>query len=322
MYLVTGAAGFIGFHLSLFLLKRQKSVIGIDNINNYYNTKIKFDRLKILKKYPKFKFFKIDLKNKKSLEKIAKYKKRVNIVIHLAGQAGVRYSIINPITYIENNIISYINLLEFFKNNSKPKLIIYASSSSIYGEIGSKKSISSEAQNNPISIYSTSKLTMELISKVYNHLYKMNFIGVRFFSVYGPWGRPDMFYLKFLNKIKFKKTIDIYNYGKHYRSFTYIDDVILNLFKIIKKFGRKNINICDVFNIGNPNSIHLKTFINIIEKKMKIKAKKRFIKKQPGDLTLTKSLVSREKRIFAHETKTDLNYGIEKLINWYNNYFK
>ncbi len=322
MYLVTGAAGFIGFHLSLFLLKRQKSVIGIDNINNYYNKKIKFDRLKILKKYPKFKFFKIDLKNKKLLKKINKYKKKVDVVIHLAGQAGVRYSIINPITYIENNIISYINLLEFFKNKPKPKLIIYASSSSIYGERGSKKSVSSEAQNNPISIYSTSKLTMELISKVYNHLYKMNFIGVRFFSVYGPWGRPDMFYLKLLNKIKSKKTIDVYNYGKHYRSFTYIDDVILNLSKIINKYGKKNVNISDVFNIGNPNSTHLKNFINIIEKKMKVKAKKRFIKKQPGDLTLTKSLVSREKRLFGHETKTTLNYGIEKLINWYNNYFK
>ena len=127
-----------------------------------------------------------------------KPKNKIEIIIHLAGQAGVRYSIINPITYIENNIISYINLLEFFKNKSKPKLIIYASSSSIYGEKGSKKSISSNIQNNPISIYSTSKLTMELISKVYNHIYKMNFIGVRFFSVYGPWGRPDMFYLKFL----------------------------------------------------------------------------------------------------------------------------
>jgi len=323
MYLVTGAAGFIGFHLSLSLLKKQKTVIGIDNINNYYNTKIKLDRLKILKKYPKFKFFKIDLRNKNSLQKkLSKYKNKIEIIIHLAGQAGVRYSIINPITYIENNIISYINLLEFFKNKSKPKLIIYASSSSIYGEKGSKKSISSNIQNNPISIYSTSKLTMELISKVYNHIYKMNFIGVRFFSVYGPWGRPDMFYLKFLRKIKLKKTIDIYNYGKHYRSFTYIDDVILNLFKIIKKFGKKNINICDVFNIGNPASIHLKSLINLIEKKMKIKARKKFIKKQPGDLTLTKSLIDREKRIFGHKIKTNLNNGIEKLIKWHDNYYK
>ena len=151
MYLVTGAAGFIGFHLSLSLLKKQKTVIGIDNINNYYNTKIKLDRLKILKKYPKFKFFKIDLRNKNSLQKkLSKYKNKIEIIIHLAGQAGVRYSIINPITYIENNIISYINLLEFFKNKSEPKLIIYASSSSIYGEKGSKKSISSNIQNNPI----------------------------------------------------------------------------------------------------------------------------------------------------------------------------
>ncbi len=323
MYLVTGAAGFIGFHLSLFLLRKQKSVIGIDNINNYYSKKIKFDRLKILKKYPKFKFYKVDLKNRKSFAKnINKYKNKIDIIIHLAGQAGVRYSIINPITYIENNIISYINLLEFFKKDSNLKLIIYASSSSIYGEHGSKKSISSQTQNDPISIYSTSKLTMELISKVYNHLYKINFIGIRFFSVYGPWGRPDMFYLKFLRNIKLNKKIDIFNYGKHYRSFTYIDDVILNLVKIINKFGKKNTSICDVFNIGNPTSIHLKNLINIIEKKIGIKAKKRFIKKQPGDLTLTKSLITREKKIFGHQIKTNLNNGIDKLINWYNNYYK
>ena len=185
-----------------------------------------------------------------------------------------------------------------------------------------KKSISSKVQTSPISVYSSSKLSMELISKVYNHLYKINFIGVRFFSVYGPWGRPDMFYLKFLRNIKLNKTINIYNYGKHYRSFTYIDDVILNLFKIIKKFSKKSINICEVFNIGNPISTHLNTLVNTIEKKTGIKAKKKYIKKQPGDLTSTKSLINREKRIFGHQIKTTLNYGINKLIDWHDKYYK
>ncbi len=323
MYLVTGSAGFIGFHLCLFLLKKQKNVIGIDNINNYYNKKIKLDRLKILKKYPNFKFYKIDLKNEKRLfRSINKYKKKIKIIIHLAGQAGVRYSIINPITYVENNIIAYINLLEFFKNSSKNTLIIYASSSSIYGEKGSKKSISSIIQNNPISVYSASKLTMELISKVYNHIYKIKFIGIRFFSVYGPWGRPDMFYFKFLQNIKLKKQINIYNFGRHYRSFTYIDDVILNLSKIINKFSKINTNICDVFNIGNPKSISLMKLITTIEKKLNVRAKKKFIKKQLGDLTLTKSNINREKKAFGHITNTTLDDGIDNLINWHEDYYK
>ena len=323
MYLITGAAGFIGFHLSLTLLKKQKNVVGIDNINDYYDPKIKYDRLKILKEFPKFKFYKIDLKNKKNIFKeIGKYKNRIHVIVHFAGQAGVRYSIVNPITYIENNIISYVNLLEFFKDSSKVKLLIYASSSSIYGERGSKKAVSSKAQTNPISVYSASKLSMELISNVYNHLYKINIIGVRFFSVYGPWGRPDMFYLKLLKGIKLNKITKIYNFGKHYRSFTYIDDVILNLLKIINKFktGRKKIS--DVFNIGNPNSINLKKFISIVENKMGKKSKKSYIKRQLGDLTVTKSNVQREKRIFNHEIKVNLNTGIDKLIKWYNFYYK
>ena len=167
MYLVTGAAGFIGFHLSLAILKKGYSVVGLDNINDYYNKKIKYDRLKILNKYSKFHFLKVDLSNKKKLSsKLNKYKKKFIIIIHLAGQAGVRYSIINPMTYIQNNIMAYINLLDFFKDNKNVKLIIYASSSSIYGDVSSKKSISSEPQVDPISVYSASKLSMELISKL------------------------------------------------------------------------------------------------------------------------------------------------------------
>ena len=323
MYLITGAAGFVGFHLSLSLLKKQKKVIGVDNISDYYDTKIKFDRLKILRKFPNFIFYKIDLKNKKNIsKKINKYKNKIQIIVHFAGQAGVRYSILNPITYIENNIISYVNLLEFFKDTKKIKLVIYASSSSVYGEKGSKKAVSSLAQTNPISVYSASKLSMELISKVYSHLYKINTIGVRFFTVFGPWGRPDMFYLKLLRGIKSNRNTNIYNYGKHYRSFTYIDDVILNLFKIINKFMTRGKKVSDVFNVGNPNSIHLKKFIGLVEKKMGKRAKKRYIKKQLGDLTLTKSNVLREKKIFNHEIRVDLNTGVDKLIKWYNSYYK
>ena len=269
MYLVTGAAGFIGFHLSLSLLKKKYKVIGIDNINNYYNTKIKYERLKILRKHSNFTFLKLDLRNKNKIsKKLSGYKHKIQVIVHLAGQAGVRYSIKNPITYLENNIVAYVNLLEFFKNNKKLKLIIYASSSSIYGETGSKNGISSKPQTNPISVYSASKLSMELMSNVYNHLYKINIIGIRFFSVYGPWGRPDMLYFKILNKIRLKKTLKIYNFGKHHRSFTYIDDVV-SAFETIKNRMNSNMMLVlkpvldnyegPVKNI-NPNG----RFINII----------------------------------------------------------
>jgi len=323
MYLITGAAGFIGFHISLELLKKKENVIGIDNINNYYDRKIKYDRLKILKKYSKFKFFKIDLNNKKHLNKKIKiYKNKIEVIIHLAGQAGVRYSIVNPTTYIQNNIMSYVQLLEFFKKSLKNKLILYASSSSIYGELGSRFSLSSKPQTKPISVYSASKLSMELISNVYNFLYKINFIGVRFFSVYGPWGRPDMFYFKFLQKIKNNKTIEIYNFGNHHRSFTYIDDVILNLMKLINKFKNKKRSVCDIFNIGNPKSISLKKFIDLLEKNTGKKAIKKYTKKHPGDLTVTRSNVKREENIFNHEIRVSLKEGIMKLINWHKSYCK
>ena len=323
MYLITGAAGFIGFHISLELLKKNEKVIGVDNINNYYDKRIKYSRLKILKQFPKFKFFKIDLNNKINFsKKINKYKNKIKLIIHLAGQAGVRYSIFNPGTYIQNNIMSYVQLLEFFKNSSKNKLILYASSSSIYGEAGSKNTLSSEAQTKPISVYSASKLSMELISNVYNSLYKMNFIGVRFFSVYGPWGRPDMFYFKFLQKIKNNKPIEIYNFGNHHRSFTYIDDVVLNIMKLIKKFKNNKRSLCDIFNIGNPKSISLKKFIDVLEKSTGKKAKKIYTKKHPGDLTVTRSNVKREKNIFNHETRVPLKEGIMKLISWHKSYYK
>ena len=218
--------------------------------------------------------------------------------------------------------MTYVNLLEFFKKSSKIKLILYASSSSIYGEVGSKKSLSSQPQTNPISVYSASKLSMELISNAYNFLYKMNFIGVRFFSVYGPWGRPDMFYFKFLKKIQNNKPVEIYNFGNHRRSFTYIDDVVLNLVKIINKFKKHDRNICDVFNIGDPKSINLKKFIKTLETATGKKAIKKYTKKHPGDITITRSNIKREKKIFGHEIKFSLKKGIEKLINWHNLYHK
>ena len=193
---ITGVAGFIGFHLAKKLLSQNKKIIGVDNLNDYYDTEIKKNRLKILKKEKNFLFFKDDLNNKNFYKKYKKHLIDIDIVIHMAGQAGVRYSILNPETYIMNNILAYVKLLEFFKQSRKLKVILYASSSSVYGEKGQKK-LSNFNVNKPESVYSASKISMELISNVYSKLYKINLIGLRFFTVYGPWGRPDMSYFKF-----------------------------------------------------------------------------------------------------------------------------
>ena len=204
--LITGVAGFIGFYAAKRELEKGNYVIGIDNLNNYYEPKIKKDRLKILKKEKNFLFFKEDLNSKNFYKKLKKYLKDIEVVIHLAGQAGVRYSIKNPESYILNNILAYIKLLEFFKFSKKLKTILYASSSSVYGEKGANK-LSNFSVNKPVSVYSASKISMELISNVYSKLYSMNLIGLRFFTVYGPWGRPDMSYFKFLILNKKKKKI-------------------------------------------------------------------------------------------------------------------
>ena len=316
MYLITGAAGFIGFHLSLTLLKKQKNVVGIDNINDYYDPKIKYDRLKILKEFPKFKFYKIDLKNKKNIFKeIGKYKNRIHVIVHFAGQAGVRYSIVNPITYIENNIISYVNLLEFFKDSSKVKLLIYASSSSIYGERGSKKAVSSKAQTNPISVYSASKLSMELISNVYNHLYKINIIGVRFFSVYGPWGRPDMAMFLFTDKILKNEKIKVFNNGNMKRDFTYIDDIVSGTKSAIHKNYK-----CEIFNLGNNKTEELMDVIHLIEEYLNKKARIDYMPIQPGDVKESSANINKTIEMLDYKPTTNIDIGLKNFIDWYIEY--
>lgn len=315
--IVTGAAGFIGFHLVKKLLRKKIEVIGIDNLNDYYDKKIKQKRLNILKKNRNFKFFILDLKNKKNLKKISK---EVNFIYHLAGQAGVRYSIENPNAYIQDNVIAYINLLEHFKNSKKLKGIFYASSSSVYGN--TERKLSKNLANKPISVYAASKLTMELLSEVYFNLYNLKCIGLRFFTVYGPWGRPDMAYYKFCKLILENKKIEVYNRGKHKRSFTYIDDIIDNVLLIKKHMNKINFQKLSVFNVGNPKNESLKKFINIIESNLKKKSKKVFKKKQMGDVVNTKSNNIVEKKLFKFKYKTDLKTGMKKFIYWYLNEYR
>lgn len=313
MLLITGCAGFIGFHLSKFYLSRGFNVVGIDNLNNYYNKKLKIERLNILKKNKKFKFFFLDLKKKKQIIKLKNY--RFKHIIHLAGQAGVRYSIVNPLSYVDNNIKAYINLLEFFKYHKSLVSILYASSSSIYGDKKSKIK-----NYNIKSVYAVSKKTMEFISDVYCNIYKLKFVGMRFFTVYGPYGRPDMSIYKFFNNILENKKIDIYNYGNHKRSFTYIDDIILNINKIVKnsnknKYKKDSI----VFNIGNPISVSLLKLIKIIEAVLSKKVKKNLMPFQMGDVLKTKAYIGKEEDRLDFKFKVNIEEGIKKFANWFLN---
>jgi len=318
--LITGVAGFIGFHSAMYELSKGNYVIGVDNLNDYYDIKIKKDRLNILKKEKNFLFFKNDLNNQNFYKKLKKYFKDIEVVIHLAGQAGVRYSINNPETYIINNILAYVKLLEFFKHSRKLKVILYASSSSVYGEKGEKK-LSNFIVSKPQSVYSASKISMELISNVYSKLYNMNLIGLRFFTVYGPWGRPDMSYFKFLISNRNKNNIEIYNFGKHQRSFTYIDDLISNLFKIMnfyKKYKKRGES--KVFNLGNEKTIKLMDFLKTLEDITSIKFKKKFIKKQMGDVEKTGANLKIEKKKFGLKFDYPLRVGLIKFYDWFKNY--
>lgn len=314
MYLITGAAGFIGYHKSLNLLKKNKYVVGIDNFSNYYDPKLKNNRIKELKKFRNFKFIKMDLAKKNEFNKLKNLKKNINFIYHFAGQAGVRYSFKNPASYIKNNILGHVHLLEFFKKE-KINTIFYASSSSVYGETIGKKRI-------PESIYAVSKKTLEDISRVYSINYNLKIVGLRFFTVYGPYGRPDMSVYKFFKLNKENKHIEIYNNGQHKRSFSFIDDVIKNLHKMENAIRKYPKPYCNTFNLGNPASIELTRLVDLIEKILNSKLKIKYLKKQPGDVTATKANIDREKKLFNIFFKTSLENGLRKFHKWFLTYEK
>ena len=316
MYLITGVAGFIGMHFAKKMLDKGYKVLGVDNLNDYYDTKLKKNRVLILKKYKNFKFLKSDLKSLNTYRQINKSK--ITHIVHLAGQAGVRYSIKNPGAYVNDNIMAYVNLLEAFKYSKKLKCIVYASSSSVYGK--SKEHFSKNYLLQPISMYAATKMSMELISNVYLDLYKMKSIGIRFFTVYGPYGRPDMAYYKFCNQIKKNEIIKVFNMGKHKRSFTYIDDAVNNLYLILKNSKKINTMETPVLNIGNPKTITLTKFINILEKNLSKKSKKKFLKRQPGDVLETKAIINFERKKLKLLFETELGEGINRFVDWHNNY--
>ena len=336
-FLVTGCAGFIGFHLCKKLIENRYKVIGIDNINDYYDPKLKKKRLEILSqkslKKNNWEFFKIDLLDKNSLLQIfEKYKP--STVINLAAQAGVRYSLENPEAYINTNINGFFNILECCKF-SKVKSLLYASSSSVYGGNTKIPFSENDSVNHPMSLYAATKRSNELMAHSYSHLYGIPCTGIRFFTVYGPYGRPDMAPMIFADAIINKKTLKIYNYGKMSRSFTYIDDVTNILMRLIKKpasqdssFDTKKPNSSSswcpnrILNIGNENAIGLLTFINMLEKELGIKAIKDFDSLKKGDVVNTQSENTNLNNWIGTVPKTSLNEGIKTFVNWYKNYYK
>ncbi len=315
--LITGAAGFIGFHSSI-KFSQKNYVVGIDNINNYYSQKLKKDRIKILKTRKNFKFYKVDVKDSKKLEKIF-IKYNPDIVLNLAAQAGVRYSLKYPKKYLSNNIDGFFNILECCKKFDV-KLLIYGSSSSVYGLRSKGPFQESASTDKPISIYAATKKTNEMMAEVYNHLYGLNCVGLRFFTVYGPWGRPDMALYDFVNKMFKKKKIVVYNKGNLLRDFTFIDDIVKSIFQLSKLKSNKFNNL--ILNIGNSKPVLLNNFIKEIEKNLKIKAKIRYELLPRSDVKITHSNSRKLYSLIKSKPNTNYKLGIKKFINWYKKYYQ
>ena len=317
--LITGCAGFIGFSTSLHLLKKNYLVFGIDNLNDYYSVKLKKDRLNILKKYKNFSFIKNDLSSLNFILKILK-KNKINKIIHLAAQAGVRLSIKEPQKYFNSNIIGFFNILEASRI-LKIKKLIFASSSSVYGEIGNKKILEKDKLK-PIQFYATTKLCNEEMAKVYTKIYKMKVIALRFFTVYGPWGRPDMAYYSFALKMLENKSIDIFNNGNHKRDFTYIDDVTKSLEIILSKRPQEILSNYEVYNIANSKSNKLLKLVSELEMNLKIKVNMNYKKKQIGDVKSTFGSSEKLKKHYGFKPGTNIELGIKKFCKWFKNYHK
>ena len=314
--IVTGSSGFIGYHLAQKLLELNHTVYGIDSINNYYDVKIKNNRTKELKKFKNFFFLKVDLKNKAKIEKYFK-KIKINLIINLAAQAGVRYSITSPQKYFDNNILSFFNLIEFARKYNI-KNIVSASSSSVYGE--NKKIPFSEKDrvDNLTQFYAATKRSNEIIGEVYSKIYKMNFTFLRLFTVYGPWGRPDMAMVKFVTNIIKKKRIDVFNKGNHHRDFTYIDDIVDGIIKACFKKKKHNYRI---YNLGSGKKIVLTKLINTIQSKLGLKAKINLKKMQKGDVKKTLSDLTRSKKELNYNPRVKIEEGIDRYIKWYRKYY-
>lgn len=317
--LITGCAGFIGFHLSQKILKNKYTVFGIDNINSYYDVNIKKKRLQLLKQHKKFNFRKYDILDKKKVNNFVK-KNKIKIIIHLAAQAGVRYSIKNPQDYFKSNIEGFFNILEISREN-KIGHLIFASTSSVYGNNNNFPLKEIYNTDKPLTFYAASKKTNETMAYSYSNIYSLPSTALRFFTVYGPFGRPDMALFKFTDNIIKNKKVDLYNKGKHLRDFTYVDDIVEGIISIIKKPSKDKIPF-NIFNIGNGKSKKLNTYLETIEKNLNKKAKVKKLPLQTGDVIKTHSDISKLNKYSGYKSKIDINTGIKYFIKWYLNYYK
>ncbi len=311
--LVTGAAGFIGFHTVKALIKRGDKVIAVDNLSPYYDVNLKKARLNKIRN--KIKFYKLDIAEKEKLKKVFNNNK-IDKICHLGAQAGVRHSLKNPFEYERTNILGTLNIFELMKE-FKIKDIIYASSSSVYG--GNKKVPFSEKDNvdKPVSLYAATKRANELMAYTYHNLYGFNCTGLRYFTVYGPFGRPDMALFKFTKNIIENKPIEVYNYGNMKRDFTFITDIVKGTISAIDKAYAY-----EIFNLGNAKSVKLTYFIECIEKAVGKKAEKKLLPMQPGDVTLTYADIRKAKKKLGYNPNVKIEEGVKKFVKWYKDYYK
>ena len=330
--LVTGAAGFIGFHLSKYLLQRGDEVVGFDNLNDYYDVTLKHARLRQLEGMGGFRFVKGDLADRDAIAALFAVEK-FERVVNLAAQAGVRYSLINPYAYIDSNIQGFINILEGCRHNGVEHLV-YASSSSVYGANTAMPFSVHDNVDHPVSLYAASKKSNELMAHTYSHLYGLPTTGLRFFTVYGPWGRPDMAMFLFTKAILAGEPIDVFNYGKMKRDFTYIDDIVEGVVRTLDHVAPANPGWSGdspdpgtsaapyrLYNIGNNNPVELMYLIEVIEDKLGIKAEKNMLPIQPGDVPATYANVDALIEDVGFKPETSVEQGVDQFIQWYKSYY-
>lgn len=331
--LITGAAGFIGYHTSKYLLQRGDTVIGIDNVNSYYDPVLKEARLSQLVEFNNFHFEKIDIVDKQSIDSVFQ-KESPDYVIHLAAQAGVRYSLKNPYAYIDSNINGFMNVLEACRNNPI-KHLVFASSSSVYGANTRMPFSVNHNVDHPLSLYAATKKSNELMAHTYSYLYNISTSGLRFFTVYGPWGRPDMALFIFTKKILAGEKIEIFNNGEHKRDFTYIDDIVEGVVRVVENIAEPDSNWDSdnpdpatskapyrLYNIGNNSPVELMYFIELIEKNLGKKAEKSFLPLQPGDVPETYADVDALIESVDYSPSMSIETGIENFITWYKDFYK
>jgi UDP-glucuronate 4-epimerase len=331
--LVTGAAGFIGSALSIRLLERGDTVIGIDNHNAYYDPALKEARLARHADHPNYTHIRINLEDRKGITSLFKEQKPQRVV-NLAAQAGVRYSIENPLAYIDTNLLGFANILEGCRHNEVEHLV-YASSSSVYGSNTKMPFSVHDNVNHPVSLYAATKKANELMAHTYSHLYNIPTTGLRFFTVYGPWDRPDMALQKFAKAIMADKPIQLFNYGNHRRDFTFIDDIVEGVIRVLDKPAQANPDWSGdnpdsatsyapwrVYNIGNNNPVELKTYISELENALGKEAEKELLPLQPGDVPDTYADVEDLVRDFGYKPETTVKQGMEKFVEWFNEYYK